>query len=383
MARKRNKNNLQLPLHVHPHNPPPLSDSWFHCSCYGFLIFLIALVLIFGFIVLYPLLPSLKELNYEEELSIISGKLRNERLLYPEDFGLSYTKMERKFKVLVYPDANLSIHYMSRRKYYGKYGSEGYFIKNLKESRFITTDPDKANLFFIPISTHEMHFKGSPDEKMAIEAQNYVKRLIHDYPYWNRSQGSDHFTVSCHDIGVMASKGFPYLNNAIRVVCSSRNDSVFHPYKDIVFPPQLPINRTNRLYHHVRGFWEDSQNSKIRLVMVDKPNSIFCVCLTRSRPNAVCITESILQGYVPVVREDDRDLPFKNILHWGKFSVMLTKKDVHNLEDLVKRIKAQNFAYLHYNLLKVQKNFEWNAPPVRLDAFHMVMFQLWVRYHHL
>ena len=60
MARKRNKNNLQLPLHVHPHNPPPLSDSWFHCSCYRFLIFLIALVLIFGFIVLYPLLPSLK-----------------------------------------------------------------------------------------------------------------------------------------------------------------------------------------------------------------------------------------------------------------------------------------------------------------------------------
>ena len=88
--------------------------------------------------------------------------------------------------------------------------------------------------------------QGSPDEKMAIEAQNYVKRLIHDYPYWNRSQGSDHFTVSCHDIGVMASKGFPYLNNAIRVVCSSRNDSVFHPSKDIVFPPQLPINRTNR-----------------------------------------------------------------------------------------------------------------------------------------
>lgn len=92
-------------------------------------------------------------------MSIISGKLRNEGLLYPEDFGLSYTQMERKFKVFVYPDANLSIHYMSRRKYYGKYGSEGYFIKNLKESRFITTDPDKANLFFIPISTHEMHFK--------------------------------------------------------------------------------------------------------------------------------------------------------------------------------------------------------------------------------
>lgn len=30
---------------------------------------------------------------------------------------------------------------------------------------------------------------------------------------------------------------------------------------------------------------------------------------------------------------------------------------------------------------QVQKHFQWNSPPVKYDAFHMVMYDLWLRHH--
>lgn len=30
---------------------------------------------------------------------------------------------------------------------------------------------------------------------------------------------------------------------------------------------------------------------------------------------------------------------------------------------------------------QVQKHFQWNSPPIRFDAFHLVMYDLWLRHH--
>lgn len=30
---------------------------------------------------------------------------------------------------------------------------------------------------------------------------------------------------------------------------------------------------------------------------------------------------------------------------------------------------------------QVQKHFQWNTPPIKYDAFHMVMYELWLRHH--
>lgn len=32
-------------------------------------------------------------------------------------------------------------------------------------------------------------------------------------------------------------------------------------------------------------------------------------------------------------------------------------------------------------LLQIQKHFQWNTPPVKYDAFHMVMYDLWLRHY--
>ncbi|KAL6552117.1 hypothetical protein OROGR_008271 [Orobanche gracilis] len=77
----------------------------------------------------------------------------------PKVFTLNYEEMVRRFKVYIYLDGDPNTYYQTPRKLTGKYASEGYFFKNLKESNFVMDDPDQADLFFIPISCHKMRGK--------------------------------------------------------------------------------------------------------------------------------------------------------------------------------------------------------------------------------
>jgi hypothetical protein len=68
-----------------------------------------------------------------------------------------YERMERELKVYIYRDRDPGIYFLRYpREVTGMYGSEAYFFKNIKESRFLTTNPLKAHFFFIPISWHQM-----------------------------------------------------------------------------------------------------------------------------------------------------------------------------------------------------------------------------------
>lgn len=82
--------------------------------------------------------------------------------------------------------------------------------------------------------------QGTSYENMTIIVQNYVEGLIAKYPYWNRTLGSDHFFVTCHDVGVRPTEGLPLLvKNSIRVVCSPSYNVGFIPHKDVALPQVL------------------------------------------------------------------------------------------------------------------------------------------------
>lgn len=82
--------------------------------------------------------------------------------------------------------------------------------------------------------------QGTSYENMTIVVKSYVESLISKYPYWNRTLGTDHFFVTCHDIGVRATEGLPLLvKNSIRVVCSPSYDVGFIPHKDVPLPQAL------------------------------------------------------------------------------------------------------------------------------------------------
>ncbi|MQL79022.1 hypothetical protein Taro_011452 [Colocasia esculenta] len=440
----------------------------------------------------------------------------------PELFRRNYEEMVRRFKVYIYPDGDPETYYQTPRKLTGKYASEGYFFQNIRESSFRTENPDKADLFFIPISCHKMRGKGISYENMTIIVQNYVESLIAKYPYWNRTLGADHFFVTCHDVGVRATEGLHFLvKNSIRVVCSPSYDVGYIPHKDVALPqvlqpfalpaggndienrlrlhicfsgflgrvcraigpdraelplawygtirhstyrtgtcppppfvilpspfsprwlpfPLLPMlhplsrrpppepqhspspqrwhgdplptprrsppppalpggllpHRRRReseasrvalaapmLGNHascplcsppqvsqpvrtILGFWAGHRNSKIRVIL--------------ARVNSARIADSIHYGCVPVILSNYYDLPFNDILDWRKFSLILRESDVYNLKSILKSISDEEFAMLHNTLVEVQKHFQWHSPPVPYDAFHMVMYELWLRRH--
>ncbi|KAJ8557504.1 hypothetical protein K7X08_003129 [Anisodus acutangulus] len=279
-----------------------------------------------------------------------------------EVFRLNYEEMERKFKVYIYKDGDSKTFYRTPRKLTGKYSSEGYFFQNIRVSKFVTEDPDEAHSFFIPISCHKMRGKGTSYENMTIIVQNYVDSLIAKYPYWNRTMGADHFFVTCHDVGVRATEGHPFFHLPFQLEEMTLRSGQLWVSEQVI--ETLKSGDTGPLVYQKRFY-----------------RTKFCICPGGSQVNSARITDSIHYGCVPVILSDYYDLPFNDILDWHKFAVILREKDVYDLKQILKNITQEEFVTLHNNLVKIQKHFQWNTPPVRHDAFHMVMYDLWLRHH--
>lgn len=73
-------------------------------------------------------------------------------------FQINYGEMEKKLKIYIYPQGETCSDYEATD---GKYATEGYFFKNIRESTFFTDDPNHALLFFIPLSLQNIHQKVS------------------------------------------------------------------------------------------------------------------------------------------------------------------------------------------------------------------------------
>ncbi|KAH7415436.1 hypothetical protein KP509_14G043500 [Ceratopteris richardii] len=322
--------------------------------------------------------------------------------------------MIKRFKVYIYPDGDPNTFFQTPRKLTGKYASEGYFFQNIRESFFHTHDPKEADMFFIPLSCHKMRGKGTSYEKMALIVRGYVEMLIQKYPFWNRTLGADHFFVTCHDVGVRATENVTFLvKNSIRVVCSPSYNVGFIPHKDVALPQilqpfALPRGGDDIENRTILGFWAGHRNSRIRVVLArlwenDTVLSIsnnrisratgqlvyqkqfyrskFCVCPGGSQVNSARIADSIHYACVPVILSDYYDLPFSDILDWRKFSIILREEDVGNLKTVLQEVTDEQYKALHCNLRRVQRHFEWHTPPIKYDAFHMVMYELWLRHH--
>src|SRR4051812_45501641 len=81
------------------------------------------------------------------------------------------------------------------------YGAEVYIHQTLLKSRYITKDPKKASLFYVPwyLSCH-IHTV-NPPRGLPETASEIVTMLITEYPYWNRTSGRDHVWTFTHDTG--------------------------------------------------------------------------------------------------------------------------------------------------------------------------------------
>lgn len=114
--------------------------------------------------------------------------------------------MIKTFKIWTYKEGDIPLMHNGPMKYI--YSVEGDFIEEMerKGNPMVAIDPDEAHAFFIPISiTNIVYYLYKPDEalgfleRMQAIVKDYIRVIKEKYPYWNRSNGADHFFVSCHD----------------------------------------------------------------------------------------------------------------------------------------------------------------------------------------
>ena len=143
-----------------------------------------------------------------------------------------------------------------------KYTAEVYFHEALLASPLRTTDPESADLYYVPLYIAcFMHGRATNFIKGNELVAEVIGKLRSDYPYWDRSEGRDHVWFFTHDIGGCLA---PYLALRHSILLTNTGDlesrpdafgtytgmytpsygktrdlslPCFSPWKDIVVPP--------------------------------------------------------------------------------------------------------------------------------------------------
>ncbi|KAF4397127.1 hypothetical protein G4B88_008973 [Cannabis sativa] len=353
--------------------------------------------------------------NQSLSLSIDNGNYVNNtnNVFHDENiFQEDYKQMKKSFKIYVYPhkknDPFANILLPVNFEPSGNYASESYFKKSLFNSQFITKNPKEADLFFLPFSIARLRH----DTRIGVEGiqnfiRDYITNVSQKYPYWNRSDGGDHFYVACHSIGKSAMEKTSEVKfNVIQVVCSSSYFvAAYIAHKDACLPqiwprkdnpPNLFSPKRKKLAFFAGGInspvrekllqvWRNDTEIFVHYGRLKTPyadellGSKFCLHVKGFEVNTARIADSLYYGCVPVVIANYYDLPFNDILDWKTFSVIVPTMDIPLLKEILKNISYDEYLRLQSNVLKVRKHFQWHLKPIDYDAFHMVMYELWLR----
>ena len=113
--------------------------------------------------------------------------------------------MVKRFRVWAYKEGEPPLFHMGPMN--DIYSTEGLIINEFlgQTSPFSARNPDEALAFFIPISVVfviEYVYRPYVNYSRAMLqdiVEDYIGIVSNRYPYWNRSNGADHFLAACHD----------------------------------------------------------------------------------------------------------------------------------------------------------------------------------------
>ncbi|CAA6666775.1 unnamed protein product [Spirodela intermedia] len=335
-------------------------------------------------------------------------------------FRRSYELMEKILKVYIYQEGEKPIFHRPARR--GIYASEGWFMKLLEQNKhFVVRNPNRAHLFYLPYSSRQLeealYVPGSHTIRpLSLFIRDYVNMIAAKYPFWNRTRGSDHFVVSCHDWGPQITRDHDELRrNAIRALCNAdESRGIFIRGKDVSLPETIvrrvrrplqdlggkPISQRSILAFYAgqmhgrvrpillkywRGKDEDmkiygplpSRVSKVMSYVQHMKTSRFCICPMGYEVNSPRIVEAIYYECVPVIIADNFVPPFDEVLDWSSFSVVVAEKDIPILKNILQEISLSRYISLQTNVKKLQKHFLWHAKPIKYDLFHMILHSIW------
>ncbi|KAK8471431.1 hypothetical protein PHAVU_003G222300 [Phaseolus vulgaris] len=306
-------------------------------------------------------------------------------------FKRSYELMEMTLKVYIYRDGSRPIFHKPPLK--GIYASEGWFMKLMEENKqFVTRNPEKAHLFYLPYSARQMglalYVPGSHNLKpLSNFLRDYVNKIAAKYPFWNRTHGSDHFLVACHDWGPYTVTGHEELaKNTIKALCNADlSERIFIAGRDVSLPettirvPRKPLrylggNRAS--LRPILAFFAGSMHGRVRPTLLkywgggkDEDMKIY---------KRLPLRVSQRMTYIQHMKSNNFVLPFNEVLDWSAFSVVVAEKDIPRLKEILLSIPVRKYLTMQNNVKMLQKHFLWNPRPIRYDLFHMILHSIWL-----
>ncbi|CAA0838375.1 Exostosin family protein [Striga hermonthica] len=325
-------------------------------------------------------------------------------------FVRGYEIMEKKLKIYIYKDGKKPVFHQPRLK--GIYSSEGWFMKQLKSSsRFLTVDPNVAHLFYLPFSSQLLvdyvYVRDSHTFRDINEfLENYIRTIKTRYPFWNRTDGGDHFLVACHDWAPIETRQL--MANSTRALCNSDVKEGFRFGRDVSLPetyihsPQNPMRDfggpppskrkilaffAGQMHGHVRPIllqhWENKDPDMKIFGRMRKgytwhmKNSKYCICAKGYEVNSPRVVEAILYGCVPVIVSDNFVPPFFDVLKWESFAVFVRERDIPNLKGIIVSISYERYLVMQKRVEMVRRHFMWHSKPVKYDIFHTILYSVW------
>lgn len=283
-----------------------------------------------------------------------------------------------------------------------------------------STEARKAKLYFIPVYTGRFYHTLLLNENLShwdsvrkvselvLEAINWVKS---SRPYWNSTNGLDHFMVfsmdmgRCHSLAGLSADSFgdlfaiqPAGDIAIKDF-ETRTWACYRQGRDIVIPVypeealsmsdvvaphwnERPISvlyrfgeggrgdygliRTALLHEHEQNPIENSTAgwADARQTQLDMSHSVFCVCPPGIAQHTLRITNAIVRGCIPVTFLLGNDSPFERLtgLPYSKFSVNIHPEETKLMQPLLRRMlaKPEVIAEMQAALHLVQQRFVWD-----------------------
>jgi len=107
--------------------------------------------------------------------------------------------------------------------------------------------------------------------------------------------------------------------------------------------------------------------------------SKFCLVIRGLVTSTLRVSEVFKYGCIPVIIMDGYVPPFSNTIDWRKFSVIIPEKEIDQIPKILEGISETRWNAMNKNLLQVRHHFLYNEIPVVGDAFHMILYEVWMK----
>ncbi|KAF9662261.1 hypothetical protein SADUNF_Sadunf18G0034700 [Salix dunnii] len=284
-------------------------------------------------------------------------------------FKKSYELMEDILKVYIYKEGERPILHQPLLK--GIYASEGWFMKLLEANKkFVTKDPKKSHLFYLPFSSRNLEAPSETRQHMA----NCIRALCNSDAKGGFVFGKDAALPETNvrtpqnlqrDLG-----GKPASKRSILAFFAGSMHGYLRPILLQQWGNKDPDIKVFGKLSKVKGRGKMSYAQYMK-------SSKYCICAKGFEVNSPRVVEAIFYECVPVIISDNFVPPFFEVLNWESFAVFVLEKDIPNLKNILLSIPENKYREMQMRVKKVQHHFLWHARPVKYDIFHMILHSVW------